>query len=153
MDKLSFLQLEENTRCHILASMASEAVSVLSEYKNVFEVASEAVELLKSHLVNPLPPKQIGLFLEHYDESKDISSLYDHVQHDNLAISAVDVIAYATGAIALATYQSHGIRSATDPILEATPEVFEFALSQYRKLEKAKLAKAISEVWAENSTT
>lgn len=150
MDKVAFLQLGENDRNRFLAEMASEAASVLEEHDYVFEVATKAVELLETHIVKPMTPKQIGLYLEHYDESQDISSLYNCVRDDKLAISAVDVIAYATGAITLAAYHSQGIRNGiTDPILEATPEVFEFALTQYRKLEAAKLVKPISEIQAE----
>ena len=150
MDKYYFLNLNEDNKSKFLVGLASAATSVLSDYRNVFKIATDAVGLLESHLVNPLPPKEIGLYLEHYDESKDISSLYDYVRDDNLAISAIDMIAYATGAIALSAYHSHGIhKGITDPILQATPDVFEFALTQYKKLKTANMVRPVSDVWSE----
>jgi len=150
MDKNYFLNLDEDNKSKFLVNMAYEATTVLNDYRHVFKVATDAVGLLESHLVNPLPPKEIGLYLEHYDESKDIGSLYGYVRDDNLAISAIDIIAYATGAIALSAYHSHGIyKGITDPILEATPDVFEFALTQYKKLEIANSVRPVSEVWSE----
>ena len=147
MTEEEFLSLNIDKQCEILVALAVEALPLLRPYKRAFSPASDAVKVLQEHLKNPTNAETVSRFLTHKDLNKDLSALFDFVEEDEAAIASLDIIAYATGANALDTFEKEQIYDGIpDPVLSAKPETVVAAVTSYRSLEEAGLVQPFANV-------
>lgn len=136
MNKNDFLSLDREAQNAQLLRMASNAIAVLSDFPKAKGIAASSYALLARYMGGEtLPASEIGQYLNHEDMDQDLGMQIYNVDGRKSAISAIDIVCYATGAISKYAFEEQGIpKEMSDPVQESTPDVVVQAVVEYQAL-------------------
>ena len=143
IDHMMFQSLGDDERNRLLIFMASHSLSALADYELPRRVAEDSVSACVRYMDDrSIDARSISIYLNHPDPNFDLSAQYSFVGSDKSAYDALDIVCYATGAVARTAYLDQRLSSPPDPVILATPNVTVKALDQFRSMLRRGLVRA-----------
>jgi hypothetical protein len=137
MNEAEFLALDQQDQNGTLLKMARNALAVLSDYPTAMAAADKSLQLVQRFLNGEdLTATEICQFLDDEDMGVGLGLQIYNVEDDPLAIAAIDLACYATGAASKAAFEQQDLAAEMPaPVSEAVPEVVVDGIKQYRILQ------------------
>lgn len=146
IDDREFHSLNVDQQNKILVDLATNSLPVLAKYKMPLEVAKRSIEsCLKSIENKAFDAKVISINLNHPDPDLDLSAQYSFIDDDSAAELALDIVCFATGAVANAAYRRQNLDHMPESVALATPDVTVGAIDKFKTLSKLGLVENIGQ--------
>lgn len=135
IDNAKYQSLGDDERNRLLLFMASHSLSTLANYETPKQVANDSVMACVRYMEDRLvDARSISIYLNHPDPNLDLSAQYDFVGDDMAAYKALDIVCFATGAVARTAYLHQRLSSPPEPVILAAPDVTVEALEKFRSM-------------------
>ena len=143
IENARYQSLGDDERNRLLIFMASHSLSTLAYYEIPKRVANESVSACVRYMEDPsVDARSVSIYLNHTDPNFDLSAQYSFVGADIAAHDALDIVCFATGAVARTAYLHQRLSSPPEPVLLATPNVTVEALEKFRRMLRMGIASA-----------
>jgi hypothetical protein len=135
IDNAKYQSLGDDERNRLLIFMASHSLLTLADYEIPKRVANDSVSACVRYMEDrSVDARSISIYLNHTDSNLDLSAQYSFVGADIAAYDALDIVCFATGAVARTAYLRQRLSSPPEPVILATPNVTVEALEIFRRM-------------------
>ena len=136
MNSEFYVNSDSDVQNKILIIMSNNCLYILKKYKKVYDISNKSLRLIKKYMIDQsISADEVSIYLNHPNSDYDgLAVQFDFVENDPMAIAALDIICYATGAVSRSAFLSQGVKYMPDPVSMATPDVTVDALNKYKLL-------------------
>lgn len=143
IDHIKYQSLGDDERNRLLIFMALHSVSNLADYEIPKKVAGDSISACVRYMKDrSVDARSISIYLNHTDPNLDLSAQYSFVGTNESASDSLDIICFATGAVARTAYLDQRLCNPPEPVMLATPNVTFEALDKFRSLLRMGLVSA-----------